>query len=379
MFCFLWRHSKIIIILRTIFFFLSYEPFILRSNFLAYTQYLSFIVDNNHDRRILNGMLEKYQMAQWITIVTSKFLDSMHDISEGKCQSNYSTILDLLEIENPNVANCLIDQKKVEKIILIDTDTEAQNLLTYQQKVPKYCKYAWAINRGEYNQFFPAPNYKSYAPYLPGIKKSVKNIMTISMVEHIAAIESEIKSIDMNVKNQNKDLNEMNAGLVQHQNEINSAKKTCSELSKKVQELHKEIWKLEQKNISEKPIDLSAMEEDRERWQEKLAEVEIDINETNEKITAVTELLNQNNSNLKNKEDEICAHTEKFGPLDEKLKKIDRKIDSLRIQRQHAETKYKDLNERKESYQQKHGYKKQKLADQNETMKREWNGVSGID
>ena len=95
----------------------------------------------------------------------------MHDISEGKCQSDYSTILDLLEIENPNVANCIIDQKKVEKIIIIDTDHEAQNLLTYQQNVPKNCKYAWAINRGEYNQFYPAPIYKSYAPYLPGIKK----------------------------------------------------------------------------------------------------------------------------------------------------------------------------------------------------------------
>ena len=82
---------------------------------------------------------------------------------------------------------------------------------------------------------------------------------------------------------------------------------------------------------------------------------------------------------MKNKEDEVSAHTEKFGPLDEKLKKIDRKIDSLRIQRQHAETKFKDLNELKEAFKEKHGYKKQKLADQNDTLKNEWNGVSGMD
>lgn len=96
-----------------------------------------------------------------LTIITSKFTNSVHNVTNGKCQSSeFPSILDLLDIENPNVANCLIDQKRVEKIILMKKDLEAQDLLKSTQTVPRNLLYALT---GDFNQFYPAPSYRSYA------------------------------------------------------------------------------------------------------------------------------------------------------------------------------------------------------------------------
>ena len=119
----------------------------------------AFLVDNSNDRQALQVLAKKCGIS--ITIITSKFTNQQHDISRGKCQHpNFPSIFDLLEISNPNVANCLIDQKNIERIILMRKDDEAMEIMKSQSSAPRNCKYALT---GNFNQFYPAPNYKAYA------------------------------------------------------------------------------------------------------------------------------------------------------------------------------------------------------------------------
>ena len=95
-----------------------------------------------------------------INIITSKFHDSVYDVSKGKCETEmFDTVFDKLEFDDPNVANCVIDQDKIEQVLLIKEDNQAQQMLKNPLTTPKNCLYA--LTNG-FNQYYSTP-YRSYA------------------------------------------------------------------------------------------------------------------------------------------------------------------------------------------------------------------------
>lgn len=64
-----------------------------------------------------------------------------------------------MEIEHPVIANCIIDQREAECILLIPTSKEACELLDHVSKVPRNCKRA--ITK-QADLFYPDPHYRSY-------------------------------------------------------------------------------------------------------------------------------------------------------------------------------------------------------------------------
>merc|ERR1712038_824044 len=88
----------------------------------------TFIADNFEDKRLLDKLASR--CGQKITVITSKFRDNVYDVSNGKCDSEkFDSIFDRLEFDDPNVANCVIDQAKIEQILLIKEDSDAQQIL----------------------------------------------------------------------------------------------------------------------------------------------------------------------------------------------------------------------------------------------------------
>ncbi len=121
------------------------------------------------------------------TIITCKYTNSVHDVSRGCCQSSqFPSILSLLQIDNPNVTNCLIDQKKIEKIVLMPKDHDAQELLKSEHSVPRNLLYSLT---GDFNQFYPAPSYRSYA-----INRRNSAVLQTSVSEHLERLEQELDS-----------------------------------------------------------------------------------------------------------------------------------------------------------------------------------------
>lgn len=62
-------------------------------------------------------------------------------------------------IDDPVVANCLIDQREVECVLLVPTSEEACEIMSDARKVPRNCKRAFT-QQGD--TFFPDPNYRTY-------------------------------------------------------------------------------------------------------------------------------------------------------------------------------------------------------------------------
>ena len=117
----------------------------------------------------------------------------VHDVSQGCCRSQFPTILSLLKIENVNVFNCLVDQKKVEKVIIMDDEHVAQNLLMSVQTAPRNLLYSLALNKnnGNISQYYPAPSYKTYA-----VNQNRRNLgkLQTSVAEHLERLNTELEA-----------------------------------------------------------------------------------------------------------------------------------------------------------------------------------------
>lgn len=95
----------------------------------------------------------------------------MHDVSRYKVECNSELqardihcLMDMLIIEDVDVANILIDMATIEQVLLIGDERDASFLLSDANKVPHNCKSA--ITK-EGNTYYPDPNYRSYSGKAP--------------------------------------------------------------------------------------------------------------------------------------------------------------------------------------------------------------------
>ena len=116
-----------------------------------------------------------------------------HDVSQGCCRSKFPTILSLLKIENVDVYNCLIDQKKVEKVIIMDDEEDARTLLKSAQTAPRNLLYSLAVNRRNdmTSQFYPAPSFRTYAV---NTKQRDLGKLQTSVAEHLERLNTELEA-----------------------------------------------------------------------------------------------------------------------------------------------------------------------------------------
>ncbi|XP_071651386.1 structural maintenance of chromosomes protein 6-like isoform X2 [Temnothorax longispinosus] len=121
----------------------------------------SFCVDNSEDAKLLKSIMKEiFDNENPPQMISSKFLYQVRDVRRHCTQSpRYSNLLDAMVIEDPVVANCLIDQREIECILLIPTIQEACVIMSDMTKVPRNCKRAFTL-RGD--TFYPDPNYRHY-------------------------------------------------------------------------------------------------------------------------------------------------------------------------------------------------------------------------
>ena len=59
----------------------------------------------------------------------------------------YPTIVEVLDVREPDIVNLLIDQCSVESVLLIERGEEARNVMVHQR--PKGARAAWTIDGDE--------------------------------------------------------------------------------------------------------------------------------------------------------------------------------------------------------------------------------------
>lgn len=88
-------------------------------------------------------------------------------------------MLEAMDISDPVVANCLIDQWEIECVLLIPTSQEACEIMSDANKVPRNCKRA-ITQQGD--MFYPDPNYRTYGAR-HGIRAKYLQISTTEAIQ----------------------------------------------------------------------------------------------------------------------------------------------------------------------------------------------------
>uniref|UniRef100_A0A672HFU7 Structural maintenance of chromosomes protein 6 n=1 Tax=Salarias fasciatus TaxID=181472 RepID=A0A672HFU7_SALFA len=132
-------------------------------------QLQAFTCDNHDDERLLQTLMARAMPnSRRPVIITSQFLPRVHDTRKRAVNHpDYPSVLQALEIEDPVVANCLIDQKGIESILLIKNRTEARRVMQGRNP-PKNCNQAFSKDG---DQIFTNRNYtadQTRANYLSG-------------------------------------------------------------------------------------------------------------------------------------------------------------------------------------------------------------------
>ncbi|KAG7255975.1 hypothetical protein CRUP_019205 [Coryphaenoides rupestris] len=107
----------------------------------------SFTCDNHDDERMLQTLMARFfPSGQRPSIITGRFLSRVHDTSHrGVNHPTYRSVLQSMEIEDPVVANCLIDQRGIEKVLLIKNRSEARHVMQGGNP-PRNCTHAFSAD-----------------------------------------------------------------------------------------------------------------------------------------------------------------------------------------------------------------------------------------
>uniref|UniRef100_A0A665WUV7 Structural maintenance of chromosomes protein 6 n=1 Tax=Echeneis naucrates TaxID=173247 RepID=A0A665WUV7_ECHNA len=145
---------------------------------------LAFTCDNYDDERVLQHLMAKMIPGnRRHTIITSQFIPHIHNTTKRAVRHpEYPSVLQALEIEDPVVANCLIDQKAIESILLIKNRTEARRVMQGRNPPPN-CNHAFSK---EGDQIF---NNRSYTA-----EQTRANYFTGDVEEEIRHLQREIEN-----------------------------------------------------------------------------------------------------------------------------------------------------------------------------------------
>ena len=214
-----------------------------------------------------------------------------------------------------------------------------------------------------------------YRSYAISKRKGQTNILATSVDEYLIELEEKRKANEDHVRILDKDMDQIYMRMEENKKQLDGCKKTCQNMENERNALENDIFKLNRLNEKQKPPDMSALEDDRERNQERLENVQAEEAAILRKIEAEDDAVKEIAGILRIKEDEAESHQRKLEPLSERLEKIDKRLDSRSDEKANNEKRIERFNKIKDEIRQKGSGSKKRLAEQQDKLQRECNNI----
>ncbi|XP_022117602.2 structural maintenance of chromosomes protein 6 [Pieris rapae] len=165
----------------------------------------TFCVNTPEDSRKLFEIMRKIRYGREAKpgVTCSKFLSQVHNVSRRSVRAGtFTSALDALDIKDPVVANYLIDNKSLEKILLVPDHEDAMRLSDTRENVPMNCIKIVTLDSTEYR---PAPNYRCYG----GADRQPVYLQT-STSQRKAQLQANIKEAEQTLRSYEAEAKELN-------------------------------------------------------------------------------------------------------------------------------------------------------------------------
>ncbi|NWW11028.1 SMC6 protein, partial [Oreocharis arfaki] len=292
----------------------------------------AFCCDNHSDERTLQFLMSKYFVrGHRPQIIVNKFQNRIYDTSQrAVLHPEFPSVLTALEIDNPVVANCLIDMRGIETILLIKNSRKAREVMQCNRP-PKNCKEAFTaegdqvFERRYYSANFVRPRFLSQD------------------------VESEISHLDKEIESRRAQLTASQQRLYSIENEIRQNedhlyghRRHQKQLQVKiVRTANAEIADLE--NIEEhQSADVHILQDEAEENKGRMESVKQDMQLQSRKMEEVKNSLQASEKQLEEVKEKINQVEEIAGPIKAELNQAESEVENSKRRLQHYEDKQRE-------------------------------------
>ncbi|XP_067837706.1 structural maintenance of chromosomes protein 6-like [Heptranchias perlo] len=292
---------------------------------------LSFCCDNYRDERVLQTLMTRYfNSGRRPQINVCEFENQMYNVKERAVRHpDFPTVLDALEIDNPVVANCLIDMRGIEKILLISSNSRARQIMQ-QQKPPWNCKEAFTAAG---DQVFTNRYYSSEmdrARYLGGdveFEISQLEVEVSHKMVQVSHFQQQLRSIEEEIR-----INETQMKMKQMQRR---------KIQEDVTKIKLEITDLE--NVEEpQSVDISTLEEEVQDIWHRIESGKNKLEQARNNMDEHRKIVDEAEQKYKEMKEKINLIAEEADPIKDELSKIDTEVGKCKHHKRHYEEKKKE-------------------------------------
>ncbi|XP_041716300.1 structural maintenance of chromosomes protein 6-like [Coregonus clupeaformis] len=291
---------------------------------------LAFTCDNHEDERLLQGLMRGYcQGDRRPQIITCQFFNRVHDTSRRAVKHpDYPSVLQSLEIEDPVVANCLIDQRGIESILLIKSPAEARRVMQGRQP-PRNCYQAFTKEGDQcYNNRYYSNDQRRCDYLSRDVEEEIRQLQ--EEMRNKAALLDRFSQQKQRVE---EDIRNNNGLLKRAYDDRKRAKDKFRRLQQEISDLQ---------NVEEpQSEDLKPLEEELEEINNKISAARAESKEALGKMAQLKASWEEVEQRYRQHKESISTVAEEAEPIKEELSKSDQDVEKSKHHKKHYEDKRK--------------------------------------
>ncbi|XP_069829239.1 structural maintenance of chromosomes protein 6 [Dendropsophus ebraccatus] len=329
----------------------------------------AFCCDNHQDERTLQNLMAKvFPHGHRPQIIVNQFRDQMYNVSHSAVvHPDYPTVLTALEIDNPVVANCLIDMRGIEKVLLIKNNSEAREVMQ-KRTPPPNCREAFTADG---DQVYQNRYYSSEFNRARFLSRDVEGEIG-HLEREVNAIVSQFSTIQQRVRSIDGDIRKNDVLLRQHH-------ETKKRIQVQIREANARVTELE--NVEEQPsIDISTLEGEVQENKKRIEHVKEKMEKAKLEMEENKSLYLESERQYEDIKSRINSVSEIAEPVKEDLHKVDQEVENCKRHKKHYEDKLKEhlngiknrkdaLNAKEKDLEEKIGKAKQIYAERMEVSR----------
>ncbi|XP_054872030.1 structural maintenance of chromosomes protein 6-like isoform X2 [Amphiprion ocellaris] len=288
----------------------------------------AFICDNHEDEKVLQGLMAKmFPGSRRPSIITSHFLRQVHDTRKRAVNHpDYPSVLQALEIEDPVVTNCLIDQRGIESILLIKNRAEARRVMQGAHP-PANCTQAFSKDG---DQIY---NNRSYTA-----EQTRANYLSGDVEEEIRHIQREMENQEAQANRFQQHTKRLDEDIKQNDGLLRRTHMEQKSTKDKAMKLELELTDLQ--NVEEpQSEDLRPLEEDLQEIVTKIASKRAECDEARTQMAELKASYEKAEQEYKQHKEHINTIAEEADSVKEDLSKTDQEVMKCKHHKKHYDEK----------------------------------------
>lgn len=204
------------------------------------TVLLSFLVCCDKDRITLTQVFKEFPECSRASIITCAFQQTVYDVRNGMVRVNPNVgrvLMDVIKVSDPVVMNCLIDQRRIESIVLVDRTETAIELTQEFQDVPQNLSRVVLLK--PMSEYYPAPNYRTYT-----IREKPSRYIQTSNKEIIVGIKAQKATFEEKLQQITGIIKQYQSSARDNEQLVQTKKKLINELQNKNRQYQSELDEL---------------------------------------------------------------------------------------------------------------------------------------